>query len=404
MKKFILSLFVALSLPTIFSACSEDEPTPPEPMPPIITEPENPDNPQDSDLKPDRIRTIVVYAVASNNLSADFNDDCKEMLEGMKGIDNEKYSLLLYRVVIGGDVDLLEVKNSEKGLDFVSIKEYDNNTLSTDPDRLSQVISDVKELRPAQNYGLIFWAHGSSWEPGSNSHGKVEAPMLYAYGGDESTGVRDWMNIDEMAQAIPDKGFEFIWFDNCFMSSIEVLYQLRNKSEYIVAYPTEIYSPGMPYHATLPLLMQPDCDLVNAAVETFDSYNAFDQACTIAVMDMSEIEPVAEAAAKACENFKILPTTSGIQVYSRFSYGPYFDFVQLYKMFGSDKDSFSADEFDVAMSKFVIYKACSNKDFNNRPIDKNNYSGISAHHYKKFSNNDYFYTTLDWYHRVLNGY
>lgn len=349
-----------------------------------------------------RKRTILVYAVASNNLVNDFYADCEEMLVGMRGIDKEQYTLLVYRVLRNGSVSLLEVQDGEKGLEFVTVKEYDNETLSTDPDRLKEVIADVRELRPARNYGLIFWAHGSSWEPGNNEHDRVKSPVYFAYGGDQTSGVTDWMNIDEMAEALPNNGFEFIWFDNCFMSSIEVLYELRDKASYIVAYPTEIYSPGSPYHNTLPFLMQPKLDLVGAAKETFDQYNLFGEACTIAVMDMSKIEPVAEAVSKSYLNFKLV-NTSGLQRYDRFSYGPYFDFRQLTVKIGENSPVFSISELDDALDDFVIYKDCSEKNFKNQPIDKDNYSGISAHAYKVYTKNDDYFRQLDWYERVCPG-
>lgn len=385
-------MLLAAPLSMSLTSCGNDEPLPPDP----IVDPEPEPEPEG------RHRTILVYAVASNNLVEDFNSDSAEMLDGMSGLDNDDYSLVVYRVLRNGKVDLLEAQDGVDGKkEFVSIKSYANDVLSTDPKRLQEVIADVTELRPAQAYCLVFWAHGSSWEPGNNEH-VADVPTLYAYGGDQSTGVTDWMNIDEMASAIPDGRFDFIWFDNCFMSSIEVMYQLRDKADYIVAYPTEIYSPGMPYHATLPFLMQPEPDLVNAAKETFDSYDLFSYACTVAVVDMSKIEAVADATAKAYDNFSLIDT-KGLQTYSRLSYGPYFDFGQLTKRLGENSATFSATEFDAAMADFVIYKACSAKNFSGNKIDKDNYSGISAHAYKVYPKNDDYFRTLDWYARVCPG-
>lgn len=36
-------------------------------------------------------------------------------------------------------------------------------------------------------------------------------------------------------------------FDTCFMSSIEVLYEMRNSFDYIVSSPTEVLATGFPY-------------------------------------------------------------------------------------------------------------------------------------------------------------
>ena len=405
MKKFIFYTIQLFLAACFMAACCGDEPTPaPEPDP--TPNPEQP-NPTPTPEQPGRKRTILVYAVASNNLVSDFYDDSEEMLDGMKQIDTEEYSLLVYRVFRSGDVALLEATSTDDGMDFTIIKEYDNQTLSTDPRRLTEVIEDAIELRPAQSYGLFFWAHGSSWEPEYSQHtplplNQAQPPMLYAYGGDQTTGVSDWMDIDEMASAIPDNTFDFIWFDNCFMSSIEVIYQLRNKANFMVAYPTEIYSYGAPYESIIPLVMKPEADLTEAAKETFNFYNFQRLACTVAVMDLSKIEAVADACEKANSNFTLVKTLD-LQKYSRFSYGPYFDFVQLTKRIGANSPDFDETELDRAMADFVIYKACSAKNFSGKEIDPENYSGISAHAYKVYTTHDEYYRSLDWYKRIMNG-
>ncbi|MCI1647799.1 MAG: clostripain-related cysteine peptidase [Bacteroides sp.] len=40
------------------------------------------------------------------------------------------------------------------------------------------------------------------------------------------------MEIDQLADALPDHVAEYIWFDVCLMESVEALYELRNKSDY----------------------------------------------------------------------------------------------------------------------------------------------------------------------------
>lgn len=401
MNVFHFRLFALLFCACLLAGCADDAPVPVDPVP---------DEPE----KDNRIRTVLVYAIASNNLSGDFVNDRNEMIEGMRNVDLEKYSLLLYRVLKDGNVTLSEVQNTPDGVGFVDLKEYDNKTLSTDPRRIAEVIADVKELRPASDFGIIFWGHGSAWEPMYSDHyvndflygGRAPhtlsagMPSQNAFGGDETQFVRDWTDIHEIAEAIPDGTFQFIWFDNCFMSSIEVIYQLRNKARYFVAYPTEIYSEGMPYDDTLPLIMNETPDLAGAAKATFDYYNFYSYACTVCVMDADAIEEVADIAKAANKNYAPV-AVGGLQKYSRFSYGPYYDFTQYTKRMGESSDAFSPDEMDRAMSKFVIYKNCSKFDFTNTAIDPAHYSGLSTHAFGVKTLNDNYYKTLDWYKRVI---
>lgn len=70
-----------------------------------------------------------------------------------------------------------------------------------------------------------------------------------------------------LADAIPDGVFDFIWFDACYMSGIETAYELRDKCDTFVAYPTEVYTPGMPYNLTIPYILKETPDLKSAASE-----------------------------------------------------------------------------------------------------------------------------------------
>lgn len=40
---------------------------------------------------------------------------------------------------------------------------------------------------------------------------------------------------------------EYILFDDCYMSSLEVAYELRHVTNYMIACPTEVMVFGMPY-------------------------------------------------------------------------------------------------------------------------------------------------------------
>ena len=57
-------------------------------------------------------------------------------------------------------------------------------------------------------------------------------------------------NISEFDKGIEDSGigkFQYILFDDCNMTGIEVAYELRNATHHIIGSPTEIMAYGMPY-------------------------------------------------------------------------------------------------------------------------------------------------------------
>lgn len=79
------------------------------------------------------------------------------------------------------------------------------------------------------------------------------------------------MELIELFNSLPIK-FEFILFDACLMGNIEVLYQLRNKADYIIASPTEILVAGFPYTQTIPLLLQKEINFDNVTTEYVNYY------------------------------------------------------------------------------------------------------------------------------------
>lgn len=119
--------------------------------------------PVSSDTK----RTVLIYAVASNNLSSYLEKDVKEMIAAAPSVDglSGEVRVLLYSVASkSADVaNLAELVRDAKGQwCFQNVKSYDRNTFSTDPERISEVISDLREIAPAPNYGLVFWSHATA--------------------------------------------------------------------------------------------------------------------------------------------------------------------------------------------------------------------------------------------------
>lgn len=44
------------------------------------------------------------------------------------------------------------------------------------------------------------------------------------------------MSLQDFASAIPDGQFNFILFEGCFMAGLEVAYELKDKTQYIVGF------------------------------------------------------------------------------------------------------------------------------------------------------------------------
>lgn len=350
-------------------------------------------------------QTVLVYAVAANNLERYLGYDKKEMLEGMADVDLKKYSLLVYEVTSERRPRLIEVVDSGEGRVFQEIKSYGDDCFSTDPVRIAEVIEDMRVLRPSERYGIVFWSHGSGWSPTFSTHEKEnDRVAAYAYGQDTDGYVTDSCDIIELADAIPSGVFDFIWFDCCYMAGIETAYQLRDKARWFVGYPTEIWSEGMPYDDTLPYIMREKYDLVAAAKLCFNWYDSRRRSATATVADLTLIEEVASAARPIFRNYTKPSDTKSFQTYHTRSDGPFYDFMQLAQAEASM--SGSATEYAILKAnwrEFVIYSNVTDNDFRNKPFDKANCCGMSTHMFSSSgSMKESYYRQLDWYKRVYS--
>lgn len=371
-------------------------------------EPEGGKVPATGDAK----RTILVYAINNSSLSYDFKDDYKEMLAAVSAVDNPDCRLLVFYTESDSQCGLYEaVKAAGKGgeakqgeYEFVKRKSYVRDVPSTHPNRIADVIDDALALYPNAAHDLIFWGHGMSWRPDFSDHQLNSSVKPKGYGGEYNPNASntDWTSITELADALPDHKFQTIWFDCCYMTGIEVVYQFRDKCEIFVGYPTEVWQDGMQYDKVLPYLLRESPDVVGGAMAFYEHYAADMDPVTVAVIDMANIEPVADAARAAVKSGIFRPDESELLNYSRTRNWPFYDFRQFFTLTASlnDNDAAAANIED-AVADAVVYSAAFGKNFNQKPWDVSQISGLSTHYYKASdSAAEQYYRTLDWYKRV----
>ncbi len=388
MKRIFYYSFALLAL----SGCGKED-TPDFPAPVPAPAPESVE------------RAVLVYAVNRSSLSADFNDDSNEMLEAMGNVDSDKYQLLVFRTDSDSECGLYRAaRNSDGDFQFVLLKSFDRDVTSTHPTRVEEGMKYALDLYPNASYDLIFWGHGMSWRPYFTDHNVTDTPVLHAYGGEYNPDFTstDWTEIDELADAVPDGRFETIWFDCCYMTGIEVIYEFRDKCRTFVGYPTEVWQYGMAYDIVLPYLMRSTPDVTGAARAFYDFYAATSDPVTVAVVDMEHLQPVADVAREIVRSGSVRPEARDLLNYSRTASSPFYDFKQFFTMTSSLNGAEPLGRrLDEAMKSMVIYHAESDKNFFGRPWDVSAVSGISTHYYKGTDSVDEaYYRTLDWYRRV----
>lgn len=171
------------------------------------------------------------------------------------------------------------------------------------------------------------------------------------------------MNTTVLADVLANQNFDYVYFDCCFMSGVEVAYQLRHATPCIVASASELPSQGMPYDRTLRYLMPDNPDLVAAATETFNYFNAFereDRTNTMSVISTDGLDNLAQVVKGIYSSATSVPDRTAVQQYvnpnDRTNYNLYFDLRHTVEQIATPEQM---ADFDAAMSACVLYEAAT---------------------------------------------
>ena len=309
-----------------------------------------PDTPEESAR-----RTVLLYCAAQNSLGyssryykSAWTEDSLELVAGKHFIsDNDRLLVFvddafhprLYRFRADADPELV----LQWG--------YDANSAS--PTTFKEVLTRVKEHFPAQEYGLCMWSHADGWVPSSNTNyprSTVNAPPtisplsfgidvgehgnMYSDTSGDGITLGAQMNIADMAKAIHDSGLHltYIFFDACLMQCVEVAYELRDVTDYLIASPISIAAAGAYYtHLLERGFFSPNpTDIAKTYYEDVTSNElaqAYDDfGIVISAIKTSEMDALAEAVrtALADVDFTTYPDLTAAHAYHVYSYNYYY--------------------------------------------------------------------------------
>ena len=218
-------------------------------------------------------RTVIVYMAADNDLYSNAVANIVDMEYGLPSEADGK--LIAFVDPPNSDPYILEiVSDTTNQIVSNKVKTY-NKTNSASAQSAAMVINDIIAEYPARSYGLILWSHGTGWMP-QNSYGLFSRTEKYrdiqalvkSFGRD---GENE-MEIADLARVLPVK-FDFIIFDACLMGCVEVAYELREKTEYLISSPAEILRDGFPYRDITRYFFTPEADLMSICEKYMDYYN-----------------------------------------------------------------------------------------------------------------------------------
>ncbi|OAV72119.1 clostripain [Bacteroidales bacterium Barb4] len=238
--------------------------------------------------EPEVSRTVLVYMAADNSLSSFGYSNIDSMMAGA-GSDRLKGNLLVYFDPANDTPRLIQIRKGARGVvEKFAVKDYpEQNSASVEV--MHGVIDDViNDTRfQADSYGLVLWSHGTAWLPYD------WRDRLRSFGQDGS----HWMEINELAAALPDDRFDFILFDACYMANVETAYALRHKARHIIASATEVMGNGFPYGQIIEPLFRKTADLEEVCRKFFDYYNnqtGFNRSATVAIINTELLDNLAD--------------------------------------------------------------------------------------------------------------
>lgn len=363
---------------------------------------------------------LLIYMAADNSLSANAKANVDSLLAHVSVPSN--HALLLYVDRRNKDAFMIRARQ-EAGQVFCDTLKVYGQVNSATASVLSTVISDARTFFPATTYGLILWSHGTGWlprggwdeestaaasptvaSPGlaaasptipiplrASQRVPADAPFIRQFPGTAPSqpetkifGIDGGtqMEVAVMAPVLEQYKHDYIIFDACLMSSVEVCYQLRNAATYMVASAAEILTYGFPYEDLCQTLFPYNgvYALRNFAHAYYNRYmklSGIEQTATVAVTRLDSLDGLASAFKNVILHG--IPDAqidrSTLQVYDdlhRTDESIFFDLEQVARLKGTQEDY---QAFKAILDKTVLYQYTTPAIFGT-PVTS--YSGLSV--------------------------
>ena len=365
LRNTILPVLLSVLLTLTFIACSHDDP---------------------SDDTPATGKTILVYFPYSgpmSDLHTFFVDNITAMETAIRqagGLGDNRLLLFVANAPFAGQspvCDLIEMRYTNGKCTRDTLQRItDYNFASSDA--LASLIQKMTAIAPADQYAMIVGGHGEGWLPITTS---TSVSTRY-FGGSKA---QYQMTVSDFAKGLSAAGIhlQFLLFDDCYLSCIENVYDLRHTTDWLIASTSEIMAKGMPYDLILPYLLQAQPDY-GSAIEQFHAfYQSYSKPYgTIAVTDCSMADSMADMM-RTVNTAHTFDTSllSGLQDLDVAHWMPtvYFDFGDyVQQLCGSDTTTYNA--FLTLLHQMVPYKATTDRIYSeagHKSIAVTSFSGLT---------------------------
>jgi hypothetical protein len=402
LKKLILAVLTVITVTTVLVACNHND---------------EPDPVQEEDL-----RTVLVYIAADNSLTSFAADDVAEMVSGFAAVDADKNNLLVYVDTQSEKPFLYQITKNSKGAVVKKVlHEYEEQN-SVYPTVMAEVYNRVFSAFPAKSYGLVLWSHGDGWLPSPANISASKASTRWF--GQDGTSYMDISSLNTALNSAPH--FDFILFDACFMQSVEVAYELKDRADYFIGAPNEIPGPGAYYTELVPAMFSQANDLASTVAHGYYDYYAgkynggqasddgkggkipfsndnWTAGVTVSVVKSSEVQALAAVTAVILP--KYITNGIAIDISSLYSYDPrftyYYDLKRLIQYLLISEDQTLLFAWNSVFELAVPLHLTTDKTYSDFPktmISMSGSSGLSAYIPRSsYASLNTFYHSYAWY-------
>ena len=382
-------------------------------------------------------QTVFMFFPWSNSLLSDFRRTVEDMQTVVAQRSMKDERIMVFMATSEREAVLFELKKQNGRCLTDTLRRYSDRPF-TSRQWLTSLFSEVMTLAPASRYGMVVGCHGLAWVPvqgqrnapkrlGSQErideednlykeekidkegesndlmHFEVQGPVTTRFIG--GTYPETQIETTDLADAMADAGFhtEYILFDACYMSSVEVAYELKDVTHYLIASPTEVISYGFPYitmgkhllgtpnykgiadsfisfyssyYLPYGTVAVTDCTQLDALAAIAQQINAAAEEPTNAA-SAKQINAAAEGKLNTARSGKNVP--NGVQIMDGYSPTLFYDLGHLMslKNAGTVLTAAFADQLD----KTVPYKGHTDQYFTalkDTPVDIKHYSGLNT--------------------------
>lgn len=245
------------------------------------------------------LHTLLLYMNADSNLDSSLENNVENAQAALKdSVQAGLLNLVIFYDHVRPTLYWVH-KNEVNGLDTIPLKEYSSAVDACSKEVFKEVLDITfnQKFKDSQIKGLIFGGHALGWVPSDNYQPKPATRYIGYDSRPGFSGKVTSMEIWDFCDAIKECNLklDYLFFDACNMGNIEVLYQLRGLTDYMVGATTEILGDGFPYSTVITRIG--NCtnksqleDILDYCIDAYYSEYSIYTGAAISLFDLRKVE------------------------------------------------------------------------------------------------------------------